>query len=94
MDFTLKTYNYLISVFQSRKFIFNSFKFFMENSNNVNLIIRHDVDRLPYNALQMAKLENSLNIKGTYYFRIVPKSYNEEVINYIMNMGHEIGYHY
>lgn len=35
--------------------------------------MRHDVDRKPQNALRMAKLENDLGIKVTYYFRIITK---------------------
>lgn len=57
-------------------------------------ILRHDVDRRPNNALAIAKLENELGIKSTYYFRIVPESFNEDIIKKIVDMGHEIGYHY
>jgi hypothetical protein len=58
------------------------------------VILRHDVDRRPLNALTTAKLENELGIKGTYYFRIVPESFNENIISQISGLGHEIGYHY
>lgn len=58
------------------------------------LILRHDVDRRPYNALAMAELESRLGIRSTYYFRIVPASFNPEVIGAISDLGHEIGYHY
>jgi hypothetical protein len=33
-------------------------------------------------------------IRGSYYFRIVPESYDETIIRQISNLGHEIGYHY
>lgn len=58
------------------------------------VILRHDVDRLPQNSLTMSKLENSLGIQGTYYFRIVECSYNREIMEIISGLGHEIGYHY
>lgn len=61
---------------------------------NSIIILRHDVDRLPQNALQTAKIEYELGIKGTYYFRIVPKSYNLKMMQQISEFGHEIGYHY
>ena len=35
-----------------------------------------------------------MGIKGSYYFRAVPESWDEEVIRQIVEMGHEIGYHY
>ena len=46
------------------------------------------------NSLQTARMEKELDITGTYYFRMVPGSYDEEVIKQIAGLGHEIGYHY
>lgn len=57
-------------------------------------ILRHDVDRLPGNSRATAKIEAALGIKSTYYFRIVPESFDEGIIKEIAEMGHEIGYHY
>lgn len=57
-------------------------------------ILRHDVDKLPENSLATAKMENELGIRGTYYFRIVPESFDEQIIREIASLGHEIGYHY
>jgi hypothetical protein len=42
----------------------------------------------------MALLEKSLNVKATYYFRLVGASYDEGIISDISNLGHEVGYHY
>jgi hypothetical protein len=58
------------------------------------VIFRHDVDLLPNNALKMAEIEHGYGINGTYYFRIVPESYNVEIMKKIAALGHEIGYHY
>ncbi len=58
------------------------------------VVLRHDVDRLPENALQTAIIEHELDIKGTYYFRVVPESYNLKIMEEISQLGHEIGYHY
>ena len=55
---------------------------------------RHDVDRKPNKSLKMAKLEHDKGIKSTYYFRMKPESYNEDIIKEIIKLGHEIGYHY
>lgn len=66
----------------------------IENEKEKILILRHDVDRLPANALTTAEIEKELNVKGTYYFRVVPKSYDEKIIQRISELGHEIGYHY
>ncbi len=35
-----------------------------------------------------------MHIRGTYYFRIKPESFDEGIIKDIASMGHEIGYHY
>ncbi|MFZ5942017.1 MAG: hypothetical protein ACOYXB_15720 [Bacteroidota bacterium] len=58
------------------------------------IILRHDVDLLPENSLYFARLQHSLGIKATYFFRIVPESFDEQVIRTIAGLGHEIGYHY
>lgn len=56
--------------------------------------LRHDVDLLPYHSLRTARLEAQRGISATYYFRMVPESYNEQVIKEVKALGHEIGYHY
>ncbi|HKK09516.1 MAG TPA: hypothetical protein VJ939_01710 [Bacteroidales bacterium] len=55
---------------------------------------KHDVDKLPGNSLEFAQIQHELGIKGTYFFRIVPESFNPEIIEKIAGLGHEIGYHY
>jgi len=42
----------------------------------------------------MARLENELGIKATYFFRTIPHTFKPEIIKEIAGMGHEIGYHY
>ena len=98
MDFTVSTYKKLLESLISAGYSFVPFKDYIlskeyPNSKSI-IILRHDVDRLPQNSLRTALIENSLGIKGTYYFRIVPESYNEEIIREISKLGHEIGYHY
>jgi len=56
------------------------------------IILRHDVDRRPGNALKTALLEHYLGIPASYYFRSVPESWDETVIRKIAGLGHEIGY--
>ena len=57
-------------------------------------LIRHDVDRKPENALNMAQLEHEFNIKSTYYFRTKSHVLVPDIIKEIEQLGHEIGYHY
>jgi len=58
------------------------------------IILRHDVDLLPQNSLRFAQIQNALGIKGSYYFRAVPESWDVKIIKEIAALGHEVGYHY
>lgn len=58
------------------------------------VMLRHDVDSWPVNALLMASLERSLGLEATYYFRRSPLSEKHGIIESIAGLGHEIGYHY
>ena len=95
-DFTLHTYETLLRTIKSKGFKFLTFESYVKNKNENKkmVILRHDVDRLPKYALQMAKVENDLGIFSSYYFRITPNSNNPNIITKIKQLGHEIGYHY
>lgn len=58
------------------------------------VLMRHDVDRMPRNALKIAEIEQELGIRSTYYFRSNNNVFHPEIIKKIEDMGHEIGYHY
>jgi hypothetical protein len=58
------------------------------------LILRHDIDRSPLRALEVARVESQYNLKATYYFRVQKATYVPEIIDQIAGLGHEIGYHY
>lgn len=99
MDFTIKIYQQLLQSLQSAGFSFLSFSEALakENPSKVHskqIILRHDVDLLPYHSLRFAQIQNAMGIKGSYYFRAVPESWDEEVIKEIAQLGHEVGYHY
>ncbi len=94
LDFTLKTYCQLLNTLRDQGFSFCRFKDYVLNPEGKTIIIRHDVDKLPYNSLQFAKIQTENGIKGTYYFRIIPGSFDEKIIKEIFSLGHEIGYHY
>ena len=93
-EFTLKSYNVLLKVMLQYGYKFQSFEQFLQNPFKRVVVLRHDVDKKPDNSLNIAGIESELGIKSTYYFRIVKKSYNVEIIKRIIELGHEIGYHY
>lgn len=107
MDFTIKTYRQLLQTLQNKGFLFYTFSEYLkikgEASSAISsltahhssfIILRHDVDLMPHNSLRFAEIQHEMGIKGSYYFRAVPESWDEEVILKIAALGHEIGYHY
>lgn len=94
-DFTLDVYRGLLSCLKEARYSFASFRnSLIKPIGRQTIILRHDVDLLPYNSLRTAELEASLGIQGVYYFRAVPESWDEKVIRRIAELGHEVGYHY
>lgn len=95
MDFTTEKYRALLEALLRRGYRFLTFEEYLKDPYAGKVIVlRHDVDLLPYNSLRIAEIEAALGIKGVYYFRAVPESWNEEVIRRISSLGHEVGYHY
>ena len=80
MDFTLAKYTELLHALKSYGFD--------------TLTLRHDVDLKPANSFRTARIESDLGLHGIYYFRAVPESWDEAIIQQIAGLGHEIGYHY
>jgi len=94
VDFTVRTYKDLLNTLKNQGFSFLSFEEFTTNSTDKVIILRHDVDALPINSMEFAGVQAEIGIKGTYYFRMVPGSYDETIIKEIHSLGHEVGYHY
>lgn len=94
MDFTLRTYKLLLDTLIEAKYDFQTLSDFLTKPQKRSVILRHDVDLRPSFSLRFAEMQAKRNIKGVYYFRTVPESWNEEIILKIHALGHEIGYHY
>jgi hypothetical protein len=93
-DFTFDIYSKLLHEFIRKNYQFQTFENFLTDPLKRVVVLRHDVDSRNKNSLQFAFLENAFGICGTYYFRILPTSYDPIIIELILKMGHEIGYHY
>lgn len=96
INFTLKQYSDICRMaIDSGYHVLTIEKYIRDPNCYKNIIIlRHDVDRKPINALKMAELEYGLGIFSTYYFRHVTNTYKPSIMQSIAGMGHEIGYHY
>jgi len=96
-DFTHTIYKELLDAFVKNGYQFITIEEYFTSNYNLNkpfVLMRHDVDRKPYRSLEMAKIENDLGIKATYYFRTISQTLKPNIIKAIADLGHEIGYHY
>ncbi len=93
-DFTIDKYESFLKAAIANGYQLVSYQEFLDNDFDKVLILRHDVDKKPQNSLRTAQLQHKLGVKGTYYFRAVPESFDVDVIKQIADLGHEIGYHY
>lgn len=98
MDFTLKKYTELLLKLKEAGYLFVTFERYCSDKESLTdsyfVILRHDVDLKAENSLATAKIEHSLGVKASYYFRVVEQSNKPDIINDIVALGHEIGYHY
>jgi len=95
-DFTLSVYKDLLEEIRCAGFrVITIREYFVQKDGEKSFIIlRHDVDRCPENALKMAELESAQGICATYYFRFTKNAFVPDIIKRIEDLGHEIGYHY
>ena len=93
-DFTLEKYEQFLKAALANNYQLVSYQDYLSHDYPKAMILRHDVDKKPQNSLKTAQLQHQLGVKGTYYFRAVPESFDEPVIAQIVDLGHEIGYHY
>jgi hypothetical protein len=98
-DFSIDMYKELLSSLQDAGYQFITFSQYirLEETNTLPtrfIILRHDVDDLPQNSMDFADIQAQFKVKGTFYFRIVPRSFDKAIIRKMLNQGHEVGYHY
>jgi hypothetical protein len=93
-DFTLQAYMRLIDKLRYSGLSIYGVADWLIKKPKMGALIRHDVDRKPKNALEMAKAEAATGVFTTYYFRVIGSAYNPKIIREIANLGHEVGYHY
>lgn len=94
MDFTVKIYRRLLTELIENGYRFQTFRDFLASPETKVVMLRHDVDARNQNSLAFAEIQHELGIQGTYYFRMVKGSFDPDVIQKMVAMGHEVGYHY
>lgn len=95
-DFTLAAYLKYLLIIKRKYSNIITFEDYISTDSKPDsfCILRHDVDRFPNRALEMAILENKLGIRSTYYFRTRSHVLKKNIIKLIKGLNHEIGYHY
>ena len=94
IDFNYKIYRQLLEKLSLGGYTFQTQEKFMQHPIAKSVVLRHDVDKAPEKAHNIARIEKIYNIQASYYFRIVKQSFDKEIIKKISSLGHEIGYHY
>lgn len=97
-DFTVGKYEKLCKAITGSKYSCITFadyqKLDPQKRKESYIIMRHDIDRTPQQALQIAQVEHQYGIKATYYFRAQKGTYVPDIMDKIVQYGHEIGFHY
>jgi hypothetical protein len=93
-DFTAKIYKQLLKALIDKGYRIQTFQEFLTAPAPKAAVIRHDVDNRKKHALNFAYIEQSLDVSTSFYFRMVPQSFDPVIVSLIVKLGHEIGYHY
>lgn len=95
-DFTLHKWRSLLCVLREAGYVFLSFEDYLTVRCLPDrfVIVRHDVDRQPWQAVCMAEMEHDMQVRASYYFRAVSKSRLPKIIRHVRDLGFEVGYHY
>jgi hypothetical protein len=100
MSFTLNSYSTMLKVGLESGYKFKSFGMARDASTDLICLLRHDVDADVSAALEMAKIEEALGVKSTYFFMTRSPIYNlmargnHRAVKEILALGHWIGLHY
>jgi len=93
IDFTLRVYRKLLNQIIESGYHFQTIEEFHLSPKSKVVVLRHDSDAFPKRDLDLALIEKNLNVSATYYYR-VPETFNIKIIKKIIELNHEVGYHY
>ena len=92
-DFTLRLYHDLLIILKLKGYIIQP-NINLDNQLQKTIILRHDIDAMPSKALEMAKIENKIDVRSSFFFKTRPDILIPRMIRQIASFNHEIGYHY
>lgn len=94
MDFTTAKYKQMLSALKESGGAFAGFSDIAGGQAERFIVLRHDVDKKPENALKTARTEADESVRASYHFRASEGGFQERFISEIAGLGHEIAYHY
>lgn len=94
LDFTVSVYERLLDALVHGGYTFRTFSEYLTDPVGRAVMLRHDVDDRKLHSLAFARIQHAKGARGTYYFRMLPCSFDEEVVREVHALGHEVGYHY
>ncbi|MBC7222867.1 MAG: hypothetical protein H5T59_01085 [Anaerolineae bacterium] len=98
--FTFQHYAGIIAEAVGQGYRFLRFRDVEQAEGGRVLVMRHDIDLLPRNALRFAEIEAGFGVRATYFVRLHAQHYNPfdletyRMLKAIRDQGHEIGLHY
>jgi len=98
MEFTFDAYKALINLSIKNGYEICSYE--DVDHYNKSIILRHDVDFSPHKALEIAKIEQEIGVKSTFFVLLSTEFYNVfssetfKIFVEILDMGHKIGLHF
>lgn len=95
MAFRLREYVELLAALRDRGYGLGPCRTWFGRPSSPFVFLKHDVDRLCFRAVQMARAERDLGVASTYYFRCDRAGrFATAAIRQVRDLGHEIGFHY
>ena len=98
MEFTYNAYRNLVRILRDCGYTLSSYKDWGNTSRCA--ILRHDIDNDIEKALKLAKVEQELGVKSTFFVLVTSDFYNvfsaksEGMLKAIIDCGHNIGLHF
>ena len=92
-DFTLALYQELLAKWKSKGYLVQP-NTGTNHSLQKTIVLRHDIDAMPENALAMARVENEAGVSTSYFLKTRPDILIPGIVEEIASLKHTIGYHY
>ncbi len=93
-DFTFDIFTLLLRKLKSAGYSFQTVKDYIYQPEKRVVLLRHDIDIWAGFSRTFSRLEQSLGVRGTYYYRTIKYCFDPSVMRQVALAGHEIGYHY